>query len=186
MIADTIIIEKLAGWSENFDLDNQDTIDKKYVHKTSNTNNFISRIEPLESEDEDCFISQIRVNNKHPYFFEHDYDHIPGLMMIEAGRQVGTATAHLFYNVSLDTVFILNEMNIRFFKYVEVNKPLFIKSTVRNKLMKRGKLIQMEHDGQFIQGGHEVGYMSGTWQMYNKKIIDRFRKSARNITLDIS
>ena len=105
--------------------------------------------------------------------------------MIEAGRQIGTAIAHLFYDVSFDTVFILNEMNIRFFLYTELTKPLFTKSLVRNKLIRKGKLIQMEHDGYFIQDGNEVAYMGGTWQMYDKKVIERFRKSSRNITLNI-
>ncbi|MBN2417542.1 hypothetical protein JXO52_17025 [bacterium] len=186
MLENPLVTAKLDEWTRDFDLKNQIKIDKKYIHKVNDQNNFVSRIEQIASGDEDVFLSQVYIDTSHPYYFEHDYDHIPGMMMIEAGRQIGTAVAHLFYHVSFDTVFILNEMTIRFFKYVEVVKPLFIKSMVRNKLMKRDKLIQMEHDGHFIQDGREVGYMSGTWQMYDKRIIDRFRKSARNISLDIS
>ena len=179
------IEEKLAEWSEGFDPDRVEKIDKTIVHKAREENNFVSRVELIESGDADAFVGQIAVNRNHPYFFEHDYDHVPGLLMVEAGRQVGTAIGHLFYEVSYDSVFILNEMNIRFFKYVELTKPLFLKSMVRNKLVRKGKLIQMVQDGYFVQDGHEVAYMGGTWQIYNRKIIDRFRRSAQNIALNI-
>jgi hypothetical protein len=125
------------------------------------------------------------VDPTHPYFFEHAYDHVPGLLMVEAGRQIGTAVAHMFYKVDFNTVFVLSEMNIRFFKYVELEKPLFVKSTVRNKLERRGKLMQMEYDGYFVQEDHEVAYMGGTWQMIDKRIIARFRRSAQNISLKL-
>ena len=182
---ETIISEKFAEWSRNFDPEKIARIDKKIVHKVKEENNFVSRIEQVSEGDSDIFISQVAINAKHPYFFEHEYDHVPGLMVIEAGRQIGTAIAHLFYNVSYDIVFILNEMNVRFFRYIDQKKPLFVRSMVRNKLIRKDKLIQMEHDGYFIQDDHEVSYMGGTWQMYNKKIIQRLRRSAKNINLSI-
>lgn len=185
MSIDARIEEKLAEWSEGFDPDRIGKIDKKIVHKAKEQNNFVSRIALIESGDADAYVSQIAVDRHHPYFFEHEYDHVPGLLLVESGRQIGTAIGHLFYEVPFETVFILNEMNIRFFKYVELTKPLFVKSMVRNKLVRRGKLIQMEHDGYFVQEGHEVAYMGGTWQMYDKKIIERFRRSSQNIAVNL-
>lgn len=175
----------MAEWSTDFGPQNLPRLDKKYVHKKDEINNFVSRIEHIEEGEADCFLSQVILDGKHPFFFEHEYDHVPGLLMIEAGRQIGTAIAHLHYNVTFNTVFILNEMNIRFFLYTEISMPLFVKSMVRNKLIRKGKLIQMEHDGYFMQNNKEVAYMGGTWQMYDKRVIDRFRKSSRNITLSI-
>ena len=182
---DKKISRKIAQWSKNYNPDELIKIDKKYVHKVKEENNLVSRIEQIEVADADSFLSQVAVNPKHPFFFEHEYDHIPGLLMVEAGRQIGTAIAHLFYEVPFNTAFILNEMNVRFFRYMELRKPLFVKSMVRKKLIRRGRLIQMEHDGYFIQDEHEVAYMGGTWQMYDKRIIERFRKSARNIELNL-
>lgn len=175
----------MSEWSASPDPDSLPRIDRKYVHKTKDINNFVARITHIEEGEADCFLSQVFLNRTHPYFFEHHYDHVPGLLMIEAGRQIGTAIAHMFYNVTFDTVFILNEMNIRFFLYTEMATPLFVKSMVRNKLIRKGKLIQMEHDGYFMQDGKEVAYMGGTWQMYNQKVIERFRKTSRSITLSL-
>jgi hypothetical protein len=185
VIQEELYARKMAEWTKDADPDNPPRLDKKYTHKTKDINTFVARIEVIEKGEADCFLSQVILDGKHPFFFEHAYDHVPGLLMIEAGRQIGTAIAHLFYDVTFDTVFILNEMNIRFFLYTEMSKPLFVKSMVRNKLIRKGNLIQMEHDGYFMQDGKEVAYMGGTWQMYNKKIIERFRKSSRNITLSL-
>jgi len=182
---DDILGKKIAEWSKDFDPEKIVRIDNKVVHKVNEENNFVARIEQIQKGDSDIFLSQFAINGKHPYFFEHAYDHVPGLMIIESGRQVGTAIAHLFYDVTFDIVFILNEMNIRFFRYVSQLKPLFIRSMVRNKLIRKNKLIQMEHDGYFIQGGQEVAYMGGTWLMYEKKIIERFRRSAKDINLSV-
>lgn len=185
MYEEKLIAEKIEEWSKDFDLDNISRIDKKLVHKVNEENVFVSRFHQIQSGDVDSFLSQVAVDKDHFFFFEHAYDHVPGLLMIEAGRQIGTAIAHTYYDVSFDTVFILNEMTIRFYKYVELSKPLFLKSMVRNKLIRKGKLIQMEHDGYFIQDSHEVAYMGGTWQMYNKKIVERFRRSADKIALNL-
>ncbi len=76
-------------------------------------------------------------------------------------------------------------MNVRFFKFVELTSPVFIRSMVRNKMLRKDRLIQMEHDGYFLQDTHEVAYMGGTWQMYDRKIIQRFRKAGQNKTLTI-
>ena len=186
MHEERLIEEKMIQWTREFDPEKIERIDKALVHKVKAENNFLSRIEQIETADDDCFLVQLAIDKTHPYYFEHDYDHVPGLMMIEGGRQAGTAIAHMYYQVPFDTVFILNTMGIRFYRYVELNQPLFIKTFVRNKMMRKDRLIQMEQDGYFIQGGHEVGHMDGTWQMYDKRTVARLRRSAQqpNVTLE--
>jgi hypothetical protein len=166
-------------WSKDFDPTNIIRIDKKYVHKTNEQNVFVSRIDCVEKGDKDTFIIQVAVDSTHPYFFEHCYDHVPGMLLLESGRQAATAIAHLFYTVNFDAVFILMEMYARFYNYVETSKPLFISSTVKNKKYKKGELIQMEQDGVFVQDFNEVGYMGGSWRMCNKRVIERMRQYAK-------
>ena len=152
-------------------------INNKLVHKTQSCNNFIARLEKLSDGPEEMFISQLNLNPTHPYFFEHTYDHVPGLMIIEAGRQTGTAIAHVFYNVSFDTFFILEEVNVKFIRYVSLDAPVFTKSIMRNKVVKNGQLRQMDLDGVFIQNGEEVAEMRGTWKIISQKIFNHLRKS---------
>ncbi|MCK5056071.1 MAG: hypothetical protein KAT34_05410 [Candidatus Aminicenantes bacterium] len=175
MVISEEVLKKIAEWSKGYTPDKITRIDKKIAHKTNEQNVFLSRVEKLNSDDTDSFLTQIVIDTKHPYFFEHEYDHVPGMMIIEAGRQVGVAIAHLHYDVTHDKAFILNELNIRFSKYVEVHKPLFAYSRVSNIKYRKGELLKMMHEGYFIQSDEIVAYMGGMWQMYDKKIVERFR-----------
>lgn len=168
----------IKTWSKDFDPNKVIRLDKKLIHKENEQNVCVSRIQRISEGDEDNFIIQVAVDITHPYFFEHYYDHIPGMLMLESGRQAGVAIAHLFYHIGYDTAFILNEMYARFEKYAETSKPLFILSTIRKKKYRKGVLFQMEHDGDFIQDNNKIGYMGGIWKMCDKKFIDRMRRAA--------
>lgn len=179
MIISEEVLKKIAEWSKDYAPDKLTRIDKKIAHKTNEQNVFLSRVEKLESDDADSFLSQILIDDKHPYFFEHEYDHVPGMMIIEAGRQIGVAIAHLYYDVPHDKAFILNELNIRFSKYVEKDIPFFVFSRVSDIKIRKGELLKMMHEGYFIQDNEVVAYMGGMWQMYDKKIIERLRSPAK-------
>lgn len=174
----------IKEWSENFDPNRIIRINKKYVHKTNEQNVFVSRIKRVSEDDKDNFIIQVAIDTTHPYFFEHAYDHVPGMLLLESGRQTATAIAHLYYDINYDTVFILSEMYARFYKYVEVAKPLFINGIVKEKKYRSGVLFQMKQDGVFIQDDNEVGFMGGSWKMFNKRIVQRMRQSSKLITED--
>jgi hypothetical protein len=173
------VLNKMAEWSKDFVPGKMSRIDNRIAHKVNEQNVFLSKVEKMSNTDADSFLSYLIMDNKHPYFFEHEYDHVPGMMIIEGGRQVGVAIAHMFYNVPFGKAFILNELNIRFGKYVEVDKPFFTFSRVTNIKYRKGELLKMMHEGFFFQDNTEVAYMGGVWQMYDKKILERFRSSAK-------
>ena len=78
------IKQKFAKWTQEYDPKKIMRIDQKLVHKHNNQNNFVSRIEEIQRGDMDIFIAQVAVDPTHPYFFEHAYDHVPGLLMVVA------------------------------------------------------------------------------------------------------
>lgn len=169
--------EIYEAWSKNFNLHEVIKLDKKLVHKANDQNVCVSRIERLSEGEKDNFLIQVAVDITHPYFFEHYYDHVPGMLLLESGRQAAVAIAHLFYDIDYNTVFILDEMYARFEKYAETSKPLFILSTIKEKKYRKGVLFQMEHDGDFIQDNNKIGYMGGSWKMCDKKFIERMRRA---------
>ena len=170
-------LTKLLEWATDFCPNNPLRLDKKIVHKSDDRNVCVSRIEKLNDLSDDQFIFQVAVDTKHPFFFEHPYDHIPGMLVIEAGRQIGTAISHLFYNVPYDTAFILKDLHSKFYNYAEISKPLFGLSSVSNKKFRKNQLIEMETEGVFIQNGEKVAYMKGIWNIYKKAILKRMRQS---------
>lgn len=178
MVALEHSIARLHEWAAEFEHRPPPVIDKKLVHKHRQQNVFVSRFEAVDDEHTDDFVVQLYLDAKHPFFFEHPLDHYPGLMLVEAGRQLGTAVAHVEYGVPFDTVFILNGMSVDFTSFAELDKPVFVNSKVTEKKYKRGALVGMLYGGHFIQDDESIGFMSGRWNMYSKKTMERMRRTA--------
>lgn len=173
MAALSDVLDRLQAWEAEGE---PPVIDKAIVHKHQQGNVFVSRAEPIDGDRPDEIIGQLFLPADHPFFFEHPLDHYPGLMLIEAGRQFGTTVAHTLYGVPHDTVFILNGLRVDFSSFAELGKPVFVNSTVSEKQFKRDMLTSMLYEGNFVQGGEEIGFMSGRWHIYPKKVMARMRR----------
>lgn len=179
MVALAEVMDRLDAWAEETRAGRAPVMDKSIVHKHHQENAFISRLERVDDDHPDDIIGQLALDPTHPFFFEHPLDHYPGLMLVEAGRQFGTAVAHLLYGVPADTGFILNGMTVDFTTFAELDAPVFVNSTVRDKKFKRDLLTGMFYQGHFVQNGEEIGFMSGRWSIYPKRVIERMRRAAR-------
>jgi A-factor biosynthesis hotdog domain len=171
-------IAKLRQWTAEFEQGPPPRLDRKVVHKHRVENVFVSRFERVGGEDSDHIVGQLYLDSAHPFFFEHALDHYPGLMLVEAGRQFGTAVAHAMYGVPLDAIFTLNGVTVEFNNFAELDVPVFVNSEVSEKQYKRGALVGMLYSGHFIQNEKPVGFMSGRWIMYSKKVMERMRRAA--------
>ena len=173
------VLPRLHEWAAEFEQGPPPLLDRKLVHKHEEQNVFISRYEAVDEDHPDDFIAQLFIDKTHPFFFEHPLDHVPGLMLVEAGRQLGTAVAHTAYDVPVgSTVFILNGMEVDFSSFAELDQPVFVNSTVTDKQFKKGALSQMFYHGNFVQNDRAIGYMSGRWNIYSKRVMKRLRKNA--------
>jgi hypothetical protein len=112
----------------------------------------------------------------HPFFFEHPLDHIPAMMLVEAGRQVGIAISHLFLGVPLGTMFATQSFDIRFTDFAETRTPVIISIKVMDRQYRRGALIHLRMDGYFSQDGRPLGIIGGTWSMLDPKVWKRYRR----------
>lgn len=78
-------------------------------------------------EKKDLFYANMYVNPEHSFFFEHPLEHVPGLMIIEATRQLLSACSHKYYNVPFKNVnFIFDNIRVDFVKFLELNYPITI------------------------------------------------------------
>lgn len=171
-------IPRFRQWTAEFENGPPPRLDRRLVHKHQDQNVFVSRFEQVDAEHPDHFIGQLYLDPSHPFFFEHPLDHFPGLMLVEAGRQFGTAVAHVEYGVPHDAVFTLNGLKVEFTQFAELDRPVFVNSEVSEKQLKRGALVGMVYAGNFVQNEQAIGYMSGRWIMYSKKVMERMRRSA--------
>ena len=122
MVALAEVLDRFRAWDLETQAGKAPIMDKSVVHKHHQQNAFISRFERVDDDHPDDVIGQLHLDSEHPFFFEHPLDHYPGLMLVEAGRQFGTAVAHLLYGVPSDTSFILNGLRVDFTHFAELGK----------------------------------------------------------------
>ncbi|MEC4684427.1 MAG: AfsA-related hotdog domain-containing protein [Nitrospirota bacterium] len=152
-------------------------IGKKYVHKHEESNVLISDIihrNDLGSNIYECFIA---FDENLPFFFEHPVDHLPGLLLIEAARQMGIAVVHQFYGIGQDTYFILDRFFSRFYNFVEFELETILRITV-NEFKEKSRKGNGEFTGVIcvIQNNKILAEFEIIGNCISKKIVNRFRK----------
>ena len=167
------------------------TLDKRLVHKCYDENVLLSQVERMpgkaeagEGADqparEDHFRGTLYVQRAHRFFFEHAREHVPGLYLIEAGRQMSVAVAHMFYGVPFGVEFIMTELNVDFRNMANIHDPLIAYNTMSRHVFRKGQLSSMYSAGVIRQGELDVARMSGTMVMMDKGLMKRLeRRGAR-------
>lgn len=150
-------------------------IDGKYVHKLETRNVLLADVRERPGEP-DWFEAEMVHDTEHPFFFEHPLDHIPAMMLVEAGRQLGIAISHLFLGVPHGTMFATRAFDIRFTDFAELHAPVLIAGRVTDRKYHRDTLLHLRLDGYFSQEGRELGSMGGSWSMLKSEVWRRYRR----------
>jgi hypothetical protein len=107
----------------------------RLVHKAFEENVLLSHIDEVargqrEVDNEgrpirkDHFRGTQYIQRNHTFFFEHHRDHVPGLYLIEAGRQMSVAVAHRFYDVPCGVEFVMTDLHVWFRNMANIHDPL--------------------------------------------------------------
>jgi hypothetical protein len=97
-------------------------VDRASVRKEVDDNVLLTQASIRAYRDGTQVIAQLRMNPSHPFFYEHPLDHVPGLYLIEAARQVVnwitfTSEGHLETGGTLDKV------EADFYEFIEHDAP---------------------------------------------------------------
>lgn len=152
-----------------------DRIDGRYVHKRDPRNVLLGNLRRHET-DAECYIADMAQDIHHPFFFEHPLDHIPAMMMVEAGRQLGIAISHIYLGVPLDRMFATRSFDIHFSDFAELTAPIQILARVTDRTYRRDELLYLRLDGTFFQNEQDIGGMGGTWSMLKPEVWRRYRR----------
>lgn len=158
-------------------MDSKAGIDRKFVHKEKEENIFVSGVKLVSSNgNHDEVVTKYDLNLTHSFFFEHPKDHIPGLMLIEAGRQAGTIMSHVIYDVPLDYVFLLDDIQVKFFNLASLESSMVAYNHIKDKKFKRNNLVSLVADGFFFQNEKKIASMKSTWHIINPRIFERMTR----------
>lgn len=147
-------------------------IDRVLVHKQLLQNVLISQPEPINSEL-DIYRCKVLIPYDNSFFFDHEYTHVPGMLAIEAIRQMGTAVSHLFYGISFDMNFLLHDAHINFINYISLQKDIYIDLPVKVLKFKKDKARKFEATGYIHQEGEILCSMNSSWTVLPKKVLLR-------------
>lgn len=154
----------------------QQRIDGRYVHKTVPRNVLLSRVDRVSGKDE-VYEAEMVMDVEHPFFFEHPLDHVPAMMLVEAGRQMGIAISHLHLGVPMGHLFATQAFDIRFTEFAELREAVLITGTVTGKKYRHEALVGLRLDGVFRQGGRAFGTMGGEFAMMAPELWRRYRRA---------
>jgi hypothetical protein len=97
-------------------------IDQKLVHKQDIENVIISKAQKFGNIWHFNMFPKIK-----EFDFDHESDHVQGMLLTEAARQTAIATAHL-NGLSIEGKLNMSNMCTKFNNYVEYGSPVIIRS----------------------------------------------------------
>jgi 2-oxo-3-(phosphooxy)propyl 3-oxoalkanoate synthase len=150
-------------------------IDGRYVHKLVPRNVLLARVERKPGDPEQ-YEAEMVMDMEHPFFFEHPLDHIPAMMLVEAGRQLGIAISHMFLDVPFGYLFATQAFAIRFTEFAELHEPVVITVQVSDKRFRRKMIVGLRLEASFAQRASELGRMTGEFAMMPPELWRRYRR----------
>jgi hypothetical protein len=150
---------------------------KQHVHKTFDKNRLLTWLK-CESDElgQQLYTAKVRVLADHAYFFEHDRRHLPGLYIIEAGRQLGLAVPHIFLDVGFDYAFVLDGCDMSFSGFANLSDDLFIQARALNPIYRKGHLQSVTFDGTFIQNDVPLVRYQSHIRLIHERLLRRYEQ----------
>jgi hypothetical protein len=127
--------------------------------------------------DNSYFLANMIIDVNHFYFFEHPNEHVPGMMLIEAARQMLMACAHKYGSVPLAGYnFIMSNLEVEFKRYLELNSPmLLIASQTECYKYDTGIWADMAFDVSFFQNETLSSSMKFHFNVVTERVFKRMR-----------
>lgn len=160
---DNKIIDSFAGEKKQL------KIDRSIVHKKYDKNVFIGDVAQLKHDLYQC---QMVIDKCHDFFFEHYIDHVPGLLMLESARQMGTAICHLYYNIDSNYHFVIDHLNISFKNFNELNKDIFIRTLIAADTKNATRQV-FKGKSYIVQNKNIIAEVESTWRCLHRKISNK-------------
>jgi len=148
---------RIEAWTEEYDPQRRRIVDRRLVHKTFDENVFVARAEKLSGADA-TVLAELVIDPTHAYFFEHHRDHLPGMYLIEAARQLGMVGIELLYPTASERApVVVDGIDVRFHRFAELDRPLFGLLKFPRATIFAGELAVFRDEVLLLQSGETVG-----------------------------
>lgn len=135
----------------------------------------------LRKCDKDAFMVEAlcKVNPEGlTFFFDHEIDHIPGMVQVNMFRQAALAFAHLVYGVPINWLALLDWMGVRLLNYGELNTKTILRFRLQDLKVTKHRM-ELSWDGVLLQDPYPIMSARGKCVMLSPELGKqvRFRKT---------
>lgn len=150
------------------------SVEPVHCHQRLPHNALISRVRII-SEDRVFTELQCKFETeKLAFFYDHEIDHLPGMLEASAHRQASLVLAHLIYGVPIDWIALLDWMQLKLFNYGELKTQTVIKARLLDT-EKTTHRFEFLFDGMLVQDGYPVMEAKGKLVMFSPILANKVR-----------
>lgn len=132
-------------------------------------------------EKPDVFFANMVINSSHSFFFEHPNEHVPGLMVIEAARQMVVSISHQYGKIGLNgSHLVLNDLDAKFLGYIELYNPVLLRAEVLQKREHHGEWTSLSMEITLHQNGSKLGVIVCNGSKIGAGVFEKIRKLKRS------
>lgn len=128
-------------------------------------------------EKPEVFWCQLVCDRSHAFFFEHSQEHVPGMLLIEACRQMVEAAWHQFGRAPFEDKFVMDTVQVSFHAYVELQPPLLMRLEPRARKSRTGTWEALEPVLEVYQRGVKLGSYGGRCRLVPSSCFSLLRES---------
>jgi hypothetical protein len=138
----------LVAWSGSADGERV-RADRRVVHKRDPHNVLVGDLGRDGAGQ--LFFGEMLHNLAHPFFYEHEKDHVPSMYLLEACKQFLTAVGHVYFDVPLDRPFIVESLDMTFLRFAETDHPVYFVALASELVRDEGQVAQVKQEVLVIQ-----------------------------------
>jgi hypothetical protein len=146
-----------------------------HCHKRLEENTLVQKLRPISKDKKQCELLLKFNPTELGFFFDHEIDHLPGLLQICALRQCSLALAHLVYDVPQDYVTILDWIKVKLYNYGELDKESVVKSSLLEDEREKNRII-LVLEGLLVQEDYPVIRMRGKLVALSPLLAGKIRR----------
>ena len=131
-----------------------------HCHKRLAKNTLISKLRIISKDLRRCEILLKFDPADLGFFYDHEIDHLPGMLEVCALRQCSLALAHIVYGIPSDYVTVLDWFTIKLHNYGELEPATRVESTLLEWREGKNK-TELLLEGLMMQEDYPVSKMEG-------------------------
>lgn len=161
-----------------------DAVNPEFAHKVKQENVLIEKVHCID-EKKGLYESKLIINTDHEFLYDYPFkiDHVPGVVIIEAAKQMSCVVAHEFWGIPMGYAFAPLSASSRFTRFVELETaPSLSAKLSYKKVMKEIFLADMQT--KILQEDLKLGVLSSKFVFILPEAYKKIRDGMMGSTVE--